>query len=100
VTEPSTNSVDRCLKITKWGRCSQAATPLGLCSAHEQWSIRGKTPDPGYERKIVLGLIQPTWDYMSESEAHAVLNGRYRGDGRRIDQYVIDDPLGIDPDGI
>jgi hypothetical protein len=37
---------------------------------------------------------------MSASEAHAVLNGRYRGDGRRIDQYVMDDPLGIDEDTI
>lgn len=42
------------------------------------------------------GLTVPTWDWMSESEASTVLNGRYRGDGRRLDQYVAGDPLGID----
>lgn len=55
------------------------------------------TPDPYYEEKVVRGLTQPTWDWMSESEAHALLNGRYKGDGRRIDQWVLPEPLLIDP---
>lgn len=53
-------------------------------------------PDSFYERKLVLGLIQPTWAYMSDTEANAVLNGRYRGDGRRLDVWISDEPLGID----
>ena len=51
--------------------------------------------DATYEQKLVLGLITPTWDSMSESEMEATLNGRYRGDGRRLDQYIVDDPLNI-----
>lgn len=62
--------------------------------------LRGKTPDPYYEEKVVRGLLTPTWEYLSPAEAEAVLNGRYRGDGRRIDQYVVDDPLGLDQEGI
>lgn len=46
----------------------------------------------------MAGVCQPTWLYMSDSEAHALLNGRYRGDGRRIDQYVTAEPLLIDPE--
>jgi predicted FMN-binding regulatory protein PaiB len=62
--------------------------------------MRGRTPDPYYEEKVSRGLTVPTWDYMTAAEAHAVLNGRYRGDGRRIDQYVNDDPLGINEETI
>lgn len=62
--------------------------------------MRNRTPDPYYEEKVVRGLISPTWDYLTPAEAHAVLNGRYRGDGRRIDQYISDDPLGIDEEHI
>jgi hypothetical protein len=54
------------------------------------------TPEVFYEEKIAKAWTQPTFDYLSDSEAHALLNGRYRGDGRRVDQYVIDDPLGFD----
>lgn len=43
------------------------------------------------------GLATPTWDFMNESEANTVLNGRYRGDGRRLDQWIAGDPVGIDP---
>jgi hypothetical protein len=61
------------------------------------WAARGTTsPDQYYERKVVLGEITPTWDELSRSEAEAVLNGRYRGDGRRLDQWVTGDPLGIE----
>jgi len=54
------------------------------------------TPEVFYEEKIVKAWTVPTFDYLSDSEANALLNGRYRGDGRRVDQYVIDDPLGFD----
>lgn len=53
-------------------------------------------PDPYYEQKVVRGLVTPTWDWMSDTEAHALLNGRIRGDGRRIDSWVAGDPLLID----
>jgi hypothetical protein len=56
-------------------------------------------PDAYYERKVALGLTTPTWDWMSESEAEMTLNGRYRGDGRRLDQWVTGDPLLIDTRG-
>jgi hypothetical protein len=45
---------------------------------------------------VVLGLIEPTWDWMSDAEANALLNGRYRGDGRRLDQWVSGDPIGVE----
>jgi len=54
------------------------------------------TPDQEYERKIVAGLLSPTWSYMSHEEMEATVNGRYRGDGRRLDQYVTDEPMMID----
>lgn len=62
-----------------------------------RWDLTGALPDPYYHEKVVRGLVEPTWDWMSESEAHAVLNGRYRGDGRRLDQWVSADPVGLDP---
>jgi hypothetical protein len=93
----STRSELNCSKMTKWGQCQQATSHGSeLCSAHLQWEIRGTTPDPYYEEKVVKFLTIPTWDWMTESEAHALLNGRYRGDGRRLDQWMSMDPLGVE----
>lgn len=86
----------KCSRLTRWGRCQQRRKYEGLCSAHHNWDIRNVTPDETYERKIVLGQIQPTWDYLSDLECETLLNGRYRGDGRRLDQYVSAEPLGIE----
>ena len=58
--------------------------------------MRGTTPDRFYEEKICRGLLQPTFDYLTDSEAEATVNGRYRGDGRRLDQFVDGDPMDID----
>lgn len=55
----------------------------------------GEAPDQFYERKVVEGKITPSWDSMSRAEMDTLLNGRYRGDGRRIDQYIVDDPMMI-----
>lgn len=44
------------------------------------------------------GLLQPTWSYLSESEAEAVLNGRYRGDGRHLDSHISSEPLMVNLD--
>jgi hypothetical protein len=45
---------------------------------------------------VVRGLIEPTWTYLSPAEMETCVNGRYRGDGRRLDQFVSDDPLLIE----
>jgi hypothetical protein len=44
----------------------------------------------------VNGVIEPTWDYLTDVEAETLLNGRYRGDGRRLDWWTTADPLGVD----
>ena len=86
-----------CKKKTKWGRCRQPSTESGLCSAHYHWRLSDVTPDPYYEEKIVLGITRPTWDWMTDVEAHALINGRNRGDGRRIDQWTLEEgPMEID----
>lgn len=85
-----------CRARTRWGRCSQR-TDGGQCSAHRFWRQAGVSPDPYLEEKIVKGLKAPQMDWMSDSEAHAVINGRYRGDGRRIDQWTVPEgPMEID----
>lgn len=89
----------KCKKRTIWGRCGQPPSPTsekGLCLSHDRWASRDVTPDPFYERKIVLNLTQPVDTYCSSAEIEASLNGRYRGDGRRIDVYAPPEgPLGI-----
>ncbi|HEY8060268.1 MAG TPA: hypothetical protein VID94_16005, partial [Acidimicrobiales bacterium] len=74
-----------CEQLTQWGRCSQPVRRAGLCLFHfnvifdDRWQRKtaaGGRPDAYYEEKLVLGLLQPTWDYMTESEAKAVLYGR------------------------
>lgn len=93
--------MNTCRKKTKWGKCQQELEGQAKwCSAHRFWSQAGVTPDPYYEQKVVLGLVTPTWDWMSDTEAHALLNGRLRGDGRRIDQWVAGDPLLIDTEAL
>ena len=87
----------RCKKRTEWGKCQQPAAPDDFfCTVHRHFQESGKTPDRYWHEKVVTGKITPTVDWMRPSELHAVINGRYRGDGRRIDQYVTADPLLID----
>ena len=73
-----------------------ATSRTGLCRSHETWLRKGATPDRSYEQKIIAGLLTPTWAYMSPEEMEATINGRYRGDGRRLDQYITDEPMMID----
>lgn len=97
LTENSASASTQCSKSTPWGQCQQKTDhPSGLCSAHLQWEQRGTTPDRYYHEKVAKGLTEPTWDWMSEAEAHALLNGRYRGDGRRLDQWIAGEPLGVE----
>jgi hypothetical protein len=61
------------------------------------WAARATAnPDEYYERKVVKGEITPTWDELTQSEAETILNGRYRGDGRRLDQWIAGEPLGVE----
>lgn len=88
--------VKSCRKKTNYGPCKQP-TDGGFCSAHEHWERNGVKPDGYLEEKIVKCLKQPQADWISEAEAHAIINGRYRGDGRRIDQWTIPEgPMEID----
>lgn len=89
--------VSRCSARTRWGRCAQpAAADARLCAAHEEWRRERITPDPGYERRVVLGEIEPVVAKLSPAELKATMTGRYKGDGRRIDAYVTnDEPLEV-----
>lgn len=97
--KPSRGSRKTCSKMTKWGKCSQPPSlTSGLCTFHQTWKDKKSTPDSYYEQKIVQKFLQPVADYLSPAEMHAIINGRYRGDGRRVDQYVSDDGLDLDTD--
>jgi hypothetical protein len=89
----------KCTKRTAWGRCAQpghSESPRGLCESHQIWHDRGTTPDRYYEEKIVRGLQAPVSQTLTAAEIEAMLNGRYRGDGRRIDVYCAPEgPMGI-----
>lgn len=89
----------KCTKRTPWGRCCQPPLPSsekGLCESHQTWLERGTTPDRYYEEKIAKGLQTPVSQTLAPAEIEAMLNGRYRGDGRRIDVYCPPEgPLGI-----
>jgi hypothetical protein len=92
--------VARCSKRTEWGRCAQRADEdHKWCRWHRRFEHRTRLPDRYWHEKLVRGLITPTDSWMSPAELEAVLNGRYRGDGRRIDDYVVGDPLMIDTKG-
>ena len=92
----------RCKKRTEWGKCAQQAQRDDFfCPVHRYFQDRRtQPPDRYWHEKVVKGLITPTVSWMKPSELHAIINGRYRGDGRRVDQYVVGDPLLIDEDGL
>ena len=56
----------------------------------------GKQPDRSYHEKVVKGLLVPTWSYMTDSEAYAVMHGRRRSDGRHLDHWVLPEILDED----
>jgi hypothetical protein len=62
----------------------------GTCSYH----LNHVGPhDRSYHEKIAKNILQPADSYLSQTEIDATMNGRYRGDGRRLDPYVSADPL-------
>lgn len=80
--------MSRCRRLTKWGRCQQpAGTGAEQCTYHTRRSEDG---DSYYERKVVLGLVQPVEDYLTDVEIGATLGGRKHEDGRRLDAYCLD----------
>lgn len=81
-----------------WGSCRQPAVGR-WCEFHGHWIGRieaGVMPDQAYHRKIIEGLLEPTWSYLSDIEANTTLRGRRHQDGRRLDLYVVDDPVDWD----
>lgn len=49
--------------------------------------------DAYYESKRLRGLLASPLDYLTDEEMNATMQGRSRGDGRRIDAYTSDDPV-------
>ena len=79
------------------GTCLQHVKADGLCSFHVFQSETGIVPEPGWHERLVRGG-RNLYDHHTETELEALVNGRYRGDGRRIDQFVNGmDPLGFSP---
>ena len=80
-----------CSFISEFGRCSQApGLGQGLCQFHRLWAMRApRRPDAFYHRKVILGLLTPSLDLLSEEEARALMSGRVHGDGRRLDAWVL-----------
>tara|TARA_R100000458_G_C8276957_1_gene252363 strand:- start:3760 stop:3927 length:168 start_codon:yes stop_codon:yes gene_type:complete len=44
--------------------------------------------DENYHKKIVLGLLEPTGNYLGQTEVDSMFAGRMRNDGRRLDKYI------------
>lgn len=82
----------------KWPlMCQQKVKRNGLCSFHAFQSDTGIVPDVAWHERLLRGG-RNIYDDLTETEMVALVNGRYRGDGRRIDQYVNGmDPVGWDP---
>jgi hypothetical protein len=54
----------------------------------------GRPIDPYYHRKVIQGLLVPTFETLDRSALRALWGGRVRADGRRLDSWVVDDPTG------
>jgi hypothetical protein len=74
---------------TEWGRCQQPNYTRGKCRYHLK-AGRSSTFrfDRFYHRKIVLGLLDPTEEYVTQVEESAMFRGRARNDGRRLDAWT------------
>jgi hypothetical protein len=83
-----------CDANTRWGRCLQTKnlTELDgdwLCPYHAEMR---QSPtfheDTYYHQKIAKAETLPTVDYITQAEMDALLRGRPRQDGRRLDQWA------------
>jgi len=79
----------RCKTLTEWGRCQQVP-PEGntYCYYHMSMQNPSFCEDKTYHKKIVLGLLEPTGNYLSQTEVDSMFSGRLRNDGRRLDKYI------------
>lgn len=68
-----------------------------MCSYHQ---VERTSHDRSYHEKIARNLLQPADSYLSATELDACMKGRYKGDGRRTDNYVLPDPLDIELEGM
>jgi hypothetical protein len=55
--------------------------------------------DEYYHRKVCEGTLTITDSYLRASEIKALTSGRYRGDGRRTDRWVIEEPIDMENTG-
>jgi hypothetical protein len=78
-----------CNTLTEWGRCQQE--PVGdntYCYYHMAQQGKDFHTDENYHKKIVLGLLEPTGNYLDQTEVDSMFAGRMRNDGRRLDKYI------------
>jgi hypothetical protein len=76
----------------EWGRCQQQAEGRRwYCSFHQHWLHIAGEPDSYYHEKIVKGLAQPALTYLTPTEIHNLIGGKYHGDGRRLDRFVVEE---------
>jgi hypothetical protein len=79
----------RCYKTNEWGRCEQRSVAgYTFCGFHERRRQDGLPADRFYDEMVTKGFIEPTDHWMTPSETKAMFDGRRRGDGRRLDQWV------------
>lgn len=78
-----------CTEQTQWGQCQQDPLSGGLCGFHWHKAEGRQRNDDYYERKVVLGLIEPTDHYLTQTEVEAMFAGRPKNDGRRLDEYTV-----------
>ena len=78
-------------------RCQQLAIKgTQICASHTFWFRTGIEPVHEYHLQVLAGG-RAILEFLTEPECEALVNGRYRGDGRRIDIYTSQDPLGFMP---
>lgn len=88
----------RCSKRKGRQRCKQPAALNGLCMHHatlvylEQAGEEVRR-DEYYEAKVMAGMLEPTSE-LDEAELNALMHGKRHGDGRRLDEWVVDDDEG------
>lgn len=84
-----------CRFVLHGTRCQQPSFEEGLCRYHWHLDVAvraGRRPhvDPYYHRKVMAGLVAPSWGGMSDAAARALLEATEpKADGRPTDAYVI-----------
>lgn len=78
-----------------YGRCKQpCAEGASMCAQHLEWAGSDIIPHPEYEAKVYRGEVTPVVAVLSETEIRTMMEGRYRGDGRRLDAFAPTDGEG------